>query len=649
MKKEIDVFKNAVLCLLLISSFYSNLFAQNANFTWAKSFGSSSIDDGWSITNDSIGNSYITGRFTGTVDFDPSPSTFTLGSNGLTDAFVLKLSPQGNLVWAIQIGGIDEEIGRAITLDKANNVIIAGDFKNTVDFDPSAGTFSMTATGGSQEDIFILKLNNSGAFQWAKQISGNNVEKCNSITTDNSGNVYTTGTFNGLTDFDPSPSTFTLTSLGPDAFVLKFSNTGNFSWVKQFTGQASSSSTGKSIKIDATGNVLSTGYFNGTTDFDPSVGTFTLSALGNDEAYISKLDPSGNFIWIKAIGGLSNDQANSITLDQTNNPIITGFFAGTADFDPSAGTNTITSNGAQDIFIVKLNTSGSLVWAKTLGGISPDRGFSITSDRMNNIYSIGHFQATVDFDPGAGVVNFTSPGGDNDIYISKLDASGNFMWAKQIGNNQDDTGWGISLDANGNVYSTGYFNSTVDFDPSPSTFTLTSGGVSDVFVHKLSCAAPSLSVSSTSNTICVGETATLTVSGASSYTWNTTSTLTSIPVSPTINTSYSVTGIDTHGCSNSSSFSQVVSPCTGINEQQSVNSIKIFPNPSVGKFTFEFEAIQSKTAIEVYDNLGKIIYKSVINNIDKVTIDISDHSKGIYYYSLKPSSLNPINGKIILD
>jgi hypothetical protein len=268
---------------------------------------------------------------------------------------------------------------------------------------------------------------------------------------------------------------------------------------------------------------------------------------------------------------------------------------------------------------------------------------------MNNIYSIGHFQATVDFDPGAGVVNFTSPGGDNDIYISKLDPSGNYLWAKQLGGNFDDTGWGISLDGNGNVYTTGYFNGSADFDPSPSTFSLTSQGIQDAFIHKLSCAAPSITIASTSNTICVGETATLTVSGASSYTWNTTSTLTSIPVSPTINTSYSVTGIDTHGCSNSSSFSQVVSPCTGINEQQSVNSIKIFPNPSVGKFTFEFEAIQSKTAIEVYDNLGKIIYKSVINNIDKVTIDISDHSKGIYYYSLKPSSSNPINGKIILE
>lgn len=650
MEKKIIVFKLSALFVLSIVLLSSNLFSQSANFAWAKSFGSSTYDEGWSIANDASGNVYTTGRFSSIVDFDPSPSTFTLAAVGQQDVFVTKFDPNGNFVWAKSLGGNADDRGYSIHIDNSGNILITGIFVGLVDFDPSPSTFTLNSFGGTQEDAFILKLNSSGNFIWAKQIGGNTADYGESITTDLAGNIYLSGRFSGTADFDPSVNSFTISTLptSTDGFVMKLDGSGNFIWAKQFAGQSSSTSSCNEVRIDGAGNIYTTGYFYNTVDFDPSISNYTLSALGNNEVFVSKLDPSGNFIWAKQIGGLSNDESNSITIDQSNNPIITGFFTGTADFDPSAGTNTITSIGAQDIFVTKLNSSGNLVWVKTFGGTSPDRGFSITSDQMNNIYSIGHFQATVDFDPGVGVVNFTSPAGDNDIYISKLDPSGNYLWAKQLGGNFDDTGWGISLDQNGNVYTTGYFNGTADFDPSPSTFTLTSQGIQDAFIHKLSCAAPNLTITSTSNTICVGETVTLTVSGASSYTWNTTSTLTSIPVSPTITTSYSATGIDTHGCSNSSSFSQVVSPCTGMNELSNSTTIEVYPNPSVGQLTIKLSSTHFKAKFSLYNISGQEIFNT--NIMDEFTIlDLSAYSKGIYLYKIIENDSTINNGKLILE
>src|SRR5690606_29098604 len=119
-----------------------------------------------------------------------------------------------------------------------------------------------------------------------------------------------------------------------------------------------------------------------------------------------------------------------------------------------------------DIFVSKLDPNGNFLWAKQMGGTDNDQGISITVDTSGNIYTTGIFRNTVDFDPGAGVYNLTAVVG-NDIFISKLDANGNFLWAKQMGSGGNTRSNSIVLDTNGNIYTTGIFQSTADFDPGP--------------------------------------------------------------------------------------------------------------------------------------------------------------------------------------
>jgi hypothetical protein len=244
---------------------------------------------------------------------------------------------------------------------------------------------------------------------------------------------------------------------------------------------------GASIAVDASGNVYTTGFFSGTADFDPGAGAFILSSEGNNDTFISKLDASGDFVWAKRTNRrtFSFSDGRSIAVDASGNVYTTGDFDGITDFDPGAGAFNLISAGDQDIFISKLDASGNLVWAKQMGGTGFDVGHSIAIDTSGNLYITGVFWGTADFDPGAGVFNLSSAG-SFDVFISKLDASGNFVWAKQMGGTNDDVGHSIAVDASGNVYTTGYFEGTAYFDPGAGAFNISSAGGNDIFVYKMS-------------------------------------------------------------------------------------------------------------------------------------------------------------------
>lgn len=320
--------------------------------------------------------------------------------------------------------------------------------------------------------------------QWAKSMGTTGSDAGNSITLDASGNVYTTGFFYGTVDFDPGIGSFNLTSAGgADIFVSKLNASGNFVWAKAMGGIGHNY--GNFIAVDVSGNVYTTGDFKGTADFDPSAGSFNLTSGGGEDIFISKLDSFGNFVWAKSMGAINGDYGYSIVVDTSSNVYTTGYFNGTVDFDPGAGSFNLTSAGMEDIFISKLNAFGNFVWAKSMGAANSDYGHSLTVDASSNVYTVGAFNGAVDFDPGAGSFNLTSAGGPGDIFISKLDASGNFVWAKAMGGISNDSGHSIALDTSGNVYTTGYFYGTADFNPGAGSYNLTSVAGGDIFISKL--------------------------------------------------------------------------------------------------------------------------------------------------------------------
>ncbi|MBI3136250.1 MAG: SBBP repeat-containing protein [Bacteroidetes bacterium] len=269
-------------------------------------------------------------------------------------------------------------------------------------------------------------------------------------------------------------------------FVLNYcclvAQTPSLEWVEKIGGV--SSDIGNSITVDATGNIYTAGYFNGTVDFDPGTGTTNITASGSSDIFISKLNSDGNFIWAVGIGGSGADIGNSIKTDALGNVYVTGYFSGTVDFNPGGPVDNLISMGGEEIFILKLDASGNYNWAKQLGGTGNDAGKSISVDLSGAVFTTGYFSNTADFDPGVPVSNLNSAG-SYDIFVCKLDASGNLAWAKQMGGGTNDIGNALTLDLSGNVYTTGHFSTTADFDPGVGTSNLNGFGAGDVFISKL--------------------------------------------------------------------------------------------------------------------------------------------------------------------
>jgi hypothetical protein len=409
----------------LIASGLSDIFISKldalGNYIWAISIGGPSSGEYInSIALDGFGNIYATGSFIDTIDFDPGAGTSNLTSKGSEDIFILKLDTGGNFIWAKSIGGTSNVNSVSIAVDGSGNVYTTGSFQDTVDFDPGAGTSILTSTGIS--DIFVSKLDAAGNYIWAKSMGGASWDFSTSIAVDGSGNIHTTGIFSDTVDFDPGAGISNLISLGTnDMFISKLDSLGNYLWAKRIGGTVEplGQDIANSIAVDRSGNVYTTGEFIGNVDFDPGTGSTILTSFLQKDVFILKLDTGGNFIWAKRIGDYYDSNATSIAVDGVGNVYTTGAFRGYVDFDPGTGSTFLTSTGYWDIFILKLDPGGNFIWAKSMGGTSSDGGFSIALDSSSNVYTIGAFGGTVDFDPGVGTSNLTSVGGA-DIFILKL-------------------------------------------------------------------------------------------------------------------------------------------------------------------------------------------------------------------------------------
>jgi gliding motility-associated-like protein len=472
-----------------------NISAQE--FNWAKRIGGSTPEFASSVIVDVTGNVYTTGRFASIVDFDPGSGNHYMSSSGTYDAFVSKLDPNGNFIWAKKMGGIDDVDPRAMIIDASGYIYITGTFFDRVNFNPSGSAVNLTSVG--QADIFIVKLDTSGRLIWAKQMGGFSSDFVNSIAVDNSGNVYTTGWFQGGANFNPG-GVHNLTSVGGwDIFISKLDSDGNFVWVKQIGGTLNEY--GTAIAVDASGNVYTSGHFQGTADFDPGAGIYNLTSANEHDLFVSKLDTDGNFIWAKKMGGQGNNLMHALSLDAARNVYTTGRFEATVDFNPGTGTYNLISAGSSDIFVSKLDTDGNFVWAGKMGGNSIDIGKSIFIDANQDLFITGEFQGTADFDPGAGTYHLTSAG-NFDKFIVKLNSAGLFNWAVRMGGGSNISSNSIFVDENNSIYTTGQFQGTADFNPGTSNHNLTSGGSWDVFISKLNSCIDSFKFDVT---ICYGK------------------------------------------------------------------------------------------------------------------------------------------------
>jgi hypothetical protein len=672
-------YKCLVSLLFVVFLSLSGVYAQSPVLDWAIQNGGTGSDIGYSITSDASGNVYTTGRFQNTVDFDPGAGTNDLISAGGEDVFIQKLDANGDLIWVKQMGGTGNETGYSIATDAAGNVYTCGWFEGVADFDPGAGTASLTSNGSS--DIYIQKLDANGDLLWAKQIGGTGYDYGHSIIVDGNGNVYVTGSFRNTVDFDPGMGVANLTtaSIYSNAYLLKLDVNGDFVWVKQF-GEASST-VGYDLELDNNGDLLMIGSFQGSADFDPGLGTNVLASLGMSDVYILKMDVDANLIWVKQFGGTDIDQGMEITTDATGNVYSTGTFRGTVDFDPNAGVAELTSSGGNEIYIQKLNANGDFVWAKHMGGPDHDFSSSIQVDADQNVYNLGYFNGTADFDPGAGVNNLYSSG-YTDIYLQKLDSNGDPLWIHKFGDGDSDQGISLAIGSNNEIFSTGFFDGTIDFDPGVTTSELTTVGGNDCFIQKLVQCSPSSGTdvitacdaytwidgntyNSSNNTAtwtlsnvagCDSiVTLDLTINSVSDITTTTTDITISAnnvaatyqwldcndnyaiisgengqDFTPSLNGDYAVE-LTENGCVDTSECVAITT--IGLDEHTNRKAWKVFPNPTNGSVKIDLGVEHEAVLVSVMDITGKVILKNRFEALQTCTFSIEGPS-GVYFVEI---------------
>jgi gliding motility-associated-like protein len=482
--------KKKLFIYLWITLIVSIANAQNPIFQWAKSVGGVDPDFCTAITTDHSSNVYSTGYFTVSADFDPGPAVYTLTCGSLNwDPFVTKLDSAGNFLWAKQFKGTAMHGGKglSIKLDNSDNVYITGEFFSTVDFDPGPGVFNLT-TGTTDIESFVVKLDSAGNFVWARQFkgSGNNVNGATSLAVDPAGNAIVTGFFSQTVDFDPGAGVSNMTALGPgDMYITKLSPSGELVWVKQVAGTGGVHC--RSISMDGSGNIILTGNFQGTADYDPGPGVYSITSVTpNGDIFICKLTPLGNLSWVKTIAAY---ESNCVTIDRYDNIIIAGKFGGLVDFDPGTG---IFNLNAPNIggFVCKLDRNGIFINAGgvIMGPPAPNLQYFLTSidnDPAGNIYVAGAFMGTIDFDPGPGTYNVTSnfrilP------YVFKLTYNGDFVWAVVQQTINYAVSNFVSLDTLKNIYTAGIFSSNITFNAGPNAVTLVTHGYDDCVTYKMS-------------------------------------------------------------------------------------------------------------------------------------------------------------------
>ena len=322
----------------------------------------------------------------------------------------------------------------------------------------------------------------SQGLKWAAGIVGQGSEVITEAEITDGGEIYATGDFSLLADFDPGPGVFNLNSGGNvNGWVQKLNSDGTLGWA----GQIGNSQTANDfvrpfgLTVSDSGYIYIGGYYQNNVDFDPGPGTNFLNAW-TPELFVLKLDTSGQFHWVyttRAVGFNPAFSGWSVDTDPQGNVLVAGLINDSVDVDPGPGTQVLeVLGGGYNTVVIKLDPTGGLIWGRSYGDGGQVQGTALAVDGQGNTYTGGTFSGTADMDPGVGVNTMTSNGGQ-DIFVHKLDVNGNLQWVKQIGGATQDKVTKLAITSSGEIVASGLYSSVVDFDPGPGVTTLTTQGL----------------------------------------------------------------------------------------------------------------------------------------------------------------------------
>ena len=404
------------------------------------------------VAADASGNLFMTGSLAGKANFSTPTSPTVLTSGPGRDAFVAKYAKTGALLWAKDLPGADASSvaqGSAAAADPAGDVVVTGTFTGTVNFDPNGGTTRLSAPG--RDDAFVAKYDAGGNLLWAVDMPGTagSADGGDSVAVDPAGNVAVAGSYSGSETFGSK----TLTAGGQsEAFVAKLGPAGNVLWAASTAGSGSSQATSAGVAFDGSGNVNSTGSFSGTVDFDPGSNVKDLTSAGSRDAFVQKLDASGNLVWASGFGGPDVDQGDGIAADASGNVYVAGSFSDAVDFDPGPAVHDLNAAGLEDGFLLKLNAQGGYAWAvdlasKTGGAVAAGVGV----DAYGRAFVAGDYWGSLAPDPSNPSTAFPSVNGSFDAFAAGYDPNGRYLTGTTFGGPDFDAASAVGVGPGGQV------------------------------------------------------------------------------------------------------------------------------------------------------------------------------------------------------
>ena len=444
MKKTYHLILIAFICIMSI-----NAFSQVPRFYRPVMGGSSSGNEiVKSIVGDNAGNVYVAGTFTST--------SFTLGgitltNNGGSDIFIAKYSNEGLVLWATSAGGLGADTVTGIATDNAGYLYITGYFNSS---SITFGTTTLTNASAGTNDIFIAKYDISGNATSAVRAGGTGNDNANAITIDLNNNIYVTGNFTSSSFQFGSTSALSLVGT-QDIFYAQY-NTGLTALWSNSAGGFMGIENAKGIAADASGNIFITGGFNAGSF---TLGTFSLTQQSDYDIYVTKINSAGTVLWANSLGGAGTDIGTGIITDVSGNVFITATYSSTNLTDGNTIMQVSTNSGGKDIVTVKYNNSGTLVWAKRIGGSGDEIANAINTDACGYIYVCGSFNSPGNITVGPTTLN-DSTSTSNALMLLKYDGTGNALWGKQVISAGGNQGTAVSGNISNNVIVAGYTAST---------------------------------------------------------------------------------------------------------------------------------------------------------------------------------------------
>ncbi|NUQ76939.1 MAG: hypothetical protein HUU21_25680 [Polyangiaceae bacterium] len=425
-----------------------------AGVEWAKRFGDQESQSAAGVAVDSAGNILVVGTYHGQIDFGKEPHA----SAGGKDFFVAKLGPDGESRWSRSTGDALNQYATGIAADGSDNAIVLGHFEGYADF---GGGPVMSA---GLTDIVVAKLSSENTPIWTKRFGSTAEERSYAVAVDPSSNVIIAGFAAGDLDFGGP------VLAGSNGLVFaKLSGAGDHIWSRRFSADAPDLIEPVHIASDPSGGVVFTTSFGGSIYIDAITET---TSPDDRDLLVVRLDPTGAPAFSLALGDGSLQYGKGVAVDGEANVFVAGDLFGSVDIP----NETLTSAGSSDVLLVKLGPSGEILWGKRFGDSNAQTVSGVALDGSGNILLSGAFKGTIDF--GGGPIE--SAGAD-DIFVAKLDASGNHVWSRRFGGAGAQTAAAVAADPSEYPVVAGDLFGSADFGAGP----LTSAGSDDVVVLKL--------------------------------------------------------------------------------------------------------------------------------------------------------------------